>query len=74
MGNMKAETEKDWRAAQDQALQAKYHATTLLQRETQNKVWLSKGFGDTVQHISTSLLLKKNYILEENLEYVFTAC
>ena len=30
------------RAAQEQALQAKYHATKVLQTETQSKVWLSQ--------------------------------
>jgi hypothetical protein len=40
-GDMKAETESEIVAAEDQALQTKYHATKILQTETDSKCRVS---------------------------------
>ena len=50
-GDLKGETESEITAAQDQALQTKYHATKILQRERDNKCRLCKQFDETVEHI-----------------------
>jgi len=51
-GNLKGQPESEILAAQDQALQATYHATKLLQTETGSKCRLLKQFGETVDLIS----------------------
>jgi hypothetical protein len=50
-GDLKAETESEIVAAQDQALQTKYHATKILQTEKDSKYRLCHKFEETVDHI-----------------------
>jgi hypothetical protein len=50
-GDLKAETECEIVAVQDQALQTKYHATKILQTGTDSKYGLCQKFGETVDHI-----------------------
>jgi len=47
-GELKAETESEIVAAQDQALQTKYLATKLLSTETDSKCRLCQQFGGTI--------------------------
>ena len=47
-GDLKGETESEIAAAQDQALRTKYHATKILQTETDSKCG---QFDETVEHI-----------------------
>ena len=51
-------------AAQDQALQAKYYATKLLNTETDSKCRLCQEFDETVDHIISAcpILEKEQYI------------
>jgi len=60
-GNLKGETENEIAAAQDQALQTKYHETKILQTETNNKCRLCQQSDETVEHIisACSLLAKE---------------
>jgi hypothetical protein len=51
-GELKADTESEIIAAQDQALQTKYHTTKILQTETDSKCRLCQQFDETVEHIS----------------------
>jgi hypothetical protein len=50
-GDLKAETESEIVAARDQALQTKYHATKILQTETDSKCRLCHQFEETADHI-----------------------
>jgi hypothetical protein len=63
-GDLKAETESEIVAAQDQALQTKYHATKILQTETHSKCRLCHPFEETVDHIMSAcpVLAKEQYI------------
>jgi Ni,Fe-hydrogenase III component G len=63
-GDLKAEAESEIVAAQDQALQTKYHATKLLQTENDSKCRLCHQFEDTVDHIMSvcPTLAKEQYI------------
>jgi hypothetical protein len=54
MEDLKGETESEIIAAQDQALQTKYHATKILQTETGSKCILCHQYGETVDHIVTA--------------------
>jgi len=45
-GGLKAETESEIVAAQDQALRTKYYATKILNKETDSKSRLSQQFDD----------------------------
>jgi hypothetical protein len=58
-GDLKRETDSEIIAAQDQALQTKYHATEKLQTET-----IAKQFDETVEHIilACPVLAKEQYI------------
>jgi len=47
-GDLKAETESETVAAQDQALQTKYYATKILNTETDSKCRLCKQFDETI--------------------------
>jgi hypothetical protein len=62
-GDLKAETESEIVVAQDQALQTKYHATKILQTETDSKCRLCHQFEETVDHIisACSILAKEQY-------------
>ena len=63
-GDLKAETESEIVAAQDQALQTKYYATKMLNTETENKCRLCQQFDDTIDHIISAcpILAKEQYI------------
>jgi len=50
-GDLKAETESEIVAAQDQALQTKYYATKILNTETDRKCRLCQQFDETRDHI-----------------------
>jgi hypothetical protein len=50
-GDLKAETESEVVAAQDQALQTKYYATKILNTETNSKCRLCQQFDETIDHI-----------------------
>ena len=50
-GDLKAETESEIVAAQDQALQTKYYATKILNTETDSKCRLCQHFDETIDHI-----------------------
>jgi hypothetical protein len=49
--DLKAETESEIVAAQDQALQTKYYATKILNTETDSKCRLCHQFDETIDHI-----------------------
>jgi hypothetical protein len=53
-GDLKAETESEIVAAQDQALQTKYQATKTLRREKDSKCRLRHQFEETVDHIMSA--------------------
>jgi hypothetical protein len=63
-GDLKAETESEIVAAQDQALQTKYHARKIMQTETDSKCRLCHQFEGTVEHIMLQcpVLAKEQYI------------
>jgi hypothetical protein len=63
-GDLEAETESKIVAAQDQALQTKYHATKILHTETDSKCRLCHQFEGTVDHIMSAcpILAKERYI------------
>ena len=48
---IKAETESEIVAAQDQALQKKYYATKILSTEIDSKCRLCQQFDETIDHI-----------------------
>ena len=59
-GDLKGETESEIIAAQAQALQTKYHATKILQTETDSKC---QQFYETIYHITSAcpILAKEQY-------------
>jgi hypothetical protein len=61
-GDLKAETESEIVAAQDQALHTKYYATKILNIETDSKCRLCQQFDETIDHIipACSILAKDN--------------
>jgi len=63
-GDLKAETESEMVAAQDQAIQTKYYATKILNTETDSKCRLCQHFDETVYHIISAcpILAKEQYI------------
>jgi hypothetical protein len=63
-GDLKAETGSEIVAAQDQAIQTKYHATKILQGETESKCRLCHQSEETVDHIMPAcpILAKEQYI------------
>jgi len=63
-GDLKAETESEILAAQDQALQTKYYATKILNTETDSKCRLCQKFDKKIDHIISAcpLLAKEQYI------------
>ena len=76
-GDLKGETESEIIAAQDQALQTKYHATNILQTETDCRCSLCKQFDENVEHIITEcpILAKEQYITDVTeyvLNYILT--
>jgi hypothetical protein len=50
-GDLKAETESEIVAVQDQVLQTKYYATKILNTETDSKCRLCQQFDETIDHI-----------------------
>jgi Ni,Fe-hydrogenase III component G len=62
--DLKAETESEIVAAQDQALQMKYYATKILNTEKDSKCSLCHQFDDTIDHIISACLIlaKEQYI------------
>jgi hypothetical protein len=67
-GDLKAETESEIVAAQDQALQTKYHATKIFQTEKDSKCRLCHQFEKTVDHIMSAcpILTKEQYIKQHD--------
>ena len=63
-GDLKAETEREIVAAQDQELQTKYYATKILNTETDSKCRLCQKFDETIDHIISACptLAKEKYI------------
>jgi hypothetical protein len=63
-GDLKAETENEIIAAQDQAIQTEYYATKILNTETDNKCRLFQQFDETIDHITSAcpILAKEQYI------------
>jgi DNA-binding GntR family transcriptional regulator len=63
-GDLKAETESEIVAAQDQALQTKYYATKILHTETDSNCRLCHQFEETVHHIMSAcpVLAKEQHI------------
>jgi hypothetical protein len=64
LGDLKAETESEIVAAQDQAIQTKYYATKILNTATDSKCRLCQRFDETVDHIISTcpILAKEQYI------------
>jgi 5-methylcytosine-specific restriction endonuclease McrA len=63
-GDLKAETESEIVAAQDQALQTKYYARKILQTRKGSKCRLCHQFDDRVDHIIpvSPILGKEQYV------------
>jgi len=63
-GDLKAETESEIVAAQDQAIRTKYYATKILNKETDSKCRLCLQFDETIDHIipARPILAKEQYI------------
>jgi len=67
-GDLKAETESEIVAAQDQAKKTKYYATKILNTETDSKCRLCQQFDETIDHIISACLIlaKEQYIKRHN--------
>jgi hypothetical protein len=63
-GDLKAETESETVAAQDQALHTKYYATKIRNTETDSKRRLRQQFHETIDHMISvcPILAKEQYI------------
>ena len=63
-GDLKAETESEIVAAQDQALNTKYYATKILHTETDSKCRLCQQLDETIDHIISAcpILAKEQYV------------
>jgi len=63
-GDLKAETDSEIVAAQEQAIQTKYYATKILNTETDSKCRLCQQFDETLDHIISAcpILAKEQYI------------
>jgi hypothetical protein len=63
-GDLKAESESQIVAAQDQALQTKYYATKILNTETDSKCRLCQQFDEKIDRIilACPILAKEQYI------------
>jgi len=63
-GYLKGETKGEITAVHDRALRTKYHATKILQKETDGKCRICKQFDETVEHIISAcpILAKEQYI------------
>jgi len=62
--DLKAETESEMVAAQDQALQTKYYATKILNTEADSKCRLCQQFDKTIDHKISAcpILAEEQYI------------
>ena len=62
-GQLKAETESEMVAAQDQALKSKYCATKILRTETDSKCRLCQQFDETIDHMfsASQILANEKY-------------
>jgi hypothetical protein len=77
--DLKAETESEIVAAQDQELQTKYYATKVLNTETDSKCRLCQQFDETIDHIilACPILAKEQYIKRHervNAQLHFNIC
>jgi len=63
-GGLKAETESEIVAAQDQTLNTKYYATKILNTEMDSKCRLGQKLDETVDHIisASPILAKEQYV------------
>jgi hypothetical protein len=63
-GDLKAETESEIVATQEQALQTKYYVTKILNTETDSKWRLCQQFDETIDHIISAcpIMAKEKYI------------
>ena len=63
-GDLKAETESEIVAAQDQVLQTKYYVTKILNTESDSKCRLCQQFDEAIDHIISAcpILAKEQYI------------
>jgi len=66
--DLKAETESEMVAAQEQAIQTKYYATKILNSETDSKCRLCQQFDETIEHIISAcpILAKEQYIKRQD--------
>ena len=71
---LKAETESEIVAAQDQALQMKYYATKIFSTETDSKCRLCQKFDETIDHIisACTILAKEQYTKKDMIVCVPT--
>jgi hypothetical protein len=70
-GDLKGKTGSEIMAAQDQALRTKYHATKILQTETDNKCGFCKQFDGTMEHIiSACPILAKEQNITNMIQWV----
>jgi hypothetical protein len=67
-GDLKAETESEIVAAQDQALYTKYYATQILHTETDSKCRLCQQNDETIDHITSAcpILAKELYVKQHD--------
>ena len=63
-GDLKAETEREILAAQDQTLQTKYYAAKILNTETDSKCRFCQKFDETIDYIISACpkLAKEQYV------------
>ena len=70
-GDLKAETESEIVAAQDQALQTKYYVTEILNTEKDSKCRFCQQFDETIDHIiSACPILAKEQYIKDTIECV----
>jgi len=66
-GDLKAETESEMVAAQDQALQTEYYATKILNTDTDSECRLCQQFDETTDHrISACPILAKEQLIKRH--------
>jgi len=78
-GDLKAKTESEIVAAQDQAPQTKYYAIKILNTETDSKCRLCQQFDETIDHIISAcpILAKEQYVKRHDqvcAQLHFTIC
>jgi hypothetical protein len=71
---MKGETESDIIAAQDQALQTKYHARKILQTDTDSQCRFCQQSNETLEHIILACpVLAEEYYVKKHDKSVCSA-